>query len=222
MSKFRVLGRDIHTTYLPMNFAKMAASQLWIGASDAASSAKAAIKVGLLDEIAQAYFQASDEEYDGSEIELNDVKKAILYAMGKKGTKSARRAVKATVKTGLQVVGTATGATVGSVIPVGGTVVGGAVGGASLTSVVTPIDMLIRTTKYGYKKIMGTQGVHRSQAAASLYYYGGLMYYAGSNETDDIRRYAALEALIVLLDVEIDSVMANQDLDRIAKRLKSV
>ncbi|MEO1656125.1 MAG: hypothetical protein AAFR65_00260 [Pseudomonadota bacterium] len=222
MSKFRVLGKDVHTTYIPMNFAKTAASQLWAGASDAASSAKAAMKVGLLDEIAQAYFQAADEEYDGSEIELNDVKKAILYAMGKKGTKATRRAMKSTVKTGLQVAGTATGATVGSIVPVAGTAVGGVVGGASLTSLVTPVDMLIRTTKYGYKKAMGTQGVHRSQAAASLYYYGGLMYYAGSNETNDPRRYAALEALIVLLDVELESVMANQDLERIAKRLKSV
>ena len=174
-----------------------------------------------LTEVLQKYFQDTSE-YDGQPIKALDVKQAIKYVISKKIRKSVRQGMKGTIIMGAAVAGAATGATVGSVIPVAGTVAGGAAGYVALSSAATAVvvggDKLVRTLKGAYKLLIAhTRGVHREQAATSLYLCWGA-------REDTTYGAAAEEALQIILGDEYDHVMAKGPQDaviRIAQRLKS-
>ena len=207
-----------YSTYRTHNLAKLAGSHFVAGSGDAASAVVAEAKAEALDDILQEFFQARGETFDGGIIDKKDVKKAIIYARGKKHTKAVRKGVIAGAKFGLQVAATAGGATVGSVVPGLGTAVGGlagAVGGASLGMLVTVLDRTKRVGKNLYKRYQGTLGEHRGQAAAAL------MYCSQSRFDWANGRNPADEALIVILQGEYDAVMQARDEKRLASRLKS-
>lgn len=206
------------TTYFTHNLAKMGASHLISGSGDAASAIVAEAKAGALADILQEFYQSRDEKFDGTDIGPQEVKKAIIYARGKKHTKAIRKGVIATVKFGAQVAATVGGATIGSVVPVFGTAAGGlagAVAGASLGSGVTLADRLKRSAKGIYKWARNTRGEHRKQAAATLMANAAPQF----NRADG--RNPADEALFVLLQEEYDGVMAKHDVERLAARMKS-
>ncbi|WP_237213555.1 hypothetical protein [Falsiroseomonas oryziterrae] len=208
----------VETTYVPRELAKMAGSHFIAGSGNIASSITAAAKVSALSDILQDYFQDRDFEFDGTEIEESDVKKAIAYARGKKESKAIRKGVIGTAQFGLQAAATVGGATVGSVIPGLGTVlggVGGAVAGASLGVGVLLVDRLKRTTKGIYKWAKGTRGEHRKQAAFTLL----SMAKKATGKKDAAS--AAYAALVVILGDEFDDVMKNERYGRLADRLKS-
>jgi hypothetical protein len=221
-------------TYLLRNIGKNASSFFLGGSGDLASAAAAHAKVAELSAILQHFFHAGDEEYDGSPISQNDMKKAILFARGKKQTKSQRAAVLGGAKFGMQVAGAVGGATVGSIVPGLGTAIGGAGGliaGVGLGLGVTAADRLKRACKFAYKKAAGTAGVHRHQAAMCL------LYMASGPGDQASGKNPALEALQILLGEEFDRVLGMQKpatpghsaeqntadgiLDRIAARMKS-
>lgn len=206
------------TTYAAHNIAKAVGSHFVPGAGDAASAISAEAKALALGDILQEYFQARTEEFDGTSIGPTDVKKAILYARGKKHTKAIRKGVLSTSKFGLSVAATVGGATVGSVVPVLGTAlgaVGGLVAGASLSAGVSIADRLKRSVKGIYKHCQGTRGVHREEAAATLMRCSDPRYNRahGGNPARD--------ALVVILQEEYDTVMKDHDVKRLAARLKS-
>jgi hypothetical protein len=204
------------TTYLKYNAVKAAGDYLWAGAGNATSAAKATIKVDLLGDVLQRYFNARGEEYDGSDIKPDDIKKAILYARGKKSSKAGRKAVLSAAQTTLQIVGTATGATVGSIVPGLGTAIGGVGGfiaGAGLSTTVTLADHIKRKGKWAYKKLAGTQGKHRAQAAKALLHCSKI------DRAD--QRNPAREALLIILDVEYEDVVGSGNVERLADRLMS-
>jgi hypothetical protein len=194
-------------TYLLRSIGKQAGSFFLGGSGDLASAAAAHAKVAELSAILQHFFHASGEEYDGSPISQNDVKKAILFARGKKQTKSERKAVLGGAKFGMQVAGTVGGATVGSIVPGLGTALGGAGGmiaGVGLGLGVTAADRLKRACKFASKKAVGTAGVHRHDAAMCLLYMAsGPGDQAGGGNP-------ALEALQVILGDEFDAVLSMQ------------
>ena len=206
------------TTYVAHGLAKMVGSHFIAGSGDAVSSMLAEAKAQALEDILQSYYQARGEEFDGRDIGLTDVKRAIIYARGKKHTKAIRKGVIAGSKFGLQVAAAVGGATVGSVVPVLGTVfgaAGGAVAGASLGTAVTLADRMKRSAKGIYKFARHTRGVHRLQAAATLLHCHTVPYNlaGGGNPAD--------EALFVLLGEEYDLVTRTNDTERLAARLKS-
>lgn len=206
------------TTYVGHNLAKMAGNHFISGSGDAASAISAEAKAQALDDILQTYYQARGEEFDGREIALTDVKRAIIYARGKKHSKAVRKGVMGTAKFGLQVAATVGGATMGSVVPVLGTAlggIGGAVAGASLGVTVTLADRLKRSAKGIYKFAKGTRGVHRLQAAATLLHCHTAQFNVASGHNP------ADEALAVLLGEEYDMVTRANDTERLAARLKS-
>lgn len=207
-----------YSTYRGHNLAKLAGSHFLAGSGDAASAISAEAKAQALDDILQDFYQSRGEQFDDTDIGLNDVKKAIIYARGKKHTKAIRKAFIGTSKFGLQVAATVGGATVGSVVPGLGTAIGGlggAVAGASLGIGITLLDRMKRSAKGIYKWAKGTRGEHRKQAAATLMHRSHASYdwANGRNPAD--------EALIVILQEEYDAVMRAQDLERLANRLKS-
>jgi len=182
------------------------------------SAVTAEAKADVLNDILQEYFQARDESFDGSDIGQTDVKKAIIYARGKKHLKAVRKGVMGATKFGLQITATVGGATLGSVIPVAGTAlgaVGGVIAGASLGIFVTGADRLKRAGKGLYKYVRHTRGEHRKQAAATLLHCSSDAY----NRADGGN--AAWQALSVILQEEFDEVMGKGDVARIAARLKS-
>jgi len=204
--------------YVGHNLAKIAGSHLISGSGDAASSISAEAKAQALGDILQEFFQAWDEEYDGTDIEQDEVKKAILYVRGKKHTKAMRKGFIATSKFGLQVAATVGGATVGSVVPGLGTAVGGlggAVAGASFGLGITLLDRIKRCGKGIYKYAKHTRGEHRKQAAACL------MHNADPSFNWANGRNPADEACQVILQEEYEKVMGDHDLERLAARLKS-
>jgi hypothetical protein len=207
-----------YTTYRGRALAKTVFGFVVAGSGDAASAVSAEAKAQVLDDILQTYFHARGEEFDGSEIGPTDVKKAIIYARGKKHTKAVRKGALSAAKFGLQVAVTAGGATVGSVVPVVGTMfgaVGGFIAGSSLTGGVMVLDRLKRGAKGLYKHCKGTRGVHRRQAAETLLNCQGRRHNRadGSNPAD--------EALVVILGDEYDRVTLDHDVDRLAARLAS-
>lgn len=222
-----------YDTYHLRFVGKQVADQFVAGSGDLLSAKTARLKVEDLEACLQTICQDPHYEWDGQDIAETDLKNAIAYARGKKRTKAHRRAFVGTTKFGAQVAGTVTGATVGTVAaPVVGTALGAAggfVAGASLSSAVTAADYLKRGAKYVYKKAMGTQGVHRLQAARALVY--PLSYLS----KDDTYRAVAKDALRIILGDEFDELIgrgldaegkkldwdARPDIDRIAARLKS-
>lgn len=206
------------TTYAGRNFAKTVGDMLIAGSGDAASGVSAQAKAEALDELLQHFFQAGGLQYNDKDIGIKDVKMAIAYAKGKKGTKAKRKAVLATAKFGLQVAATAGGATIGSVIPVAGTAlgaVGGAIAGRSLGVGVTAADQTKRKVKGFYKWVRGTRGEHRKQAAMCL------MHCASPQFDWPCGRNAATMACSIILGEEFDAVMASQNVERLADRMKS-
>lgn len=208
----------MEATYASHNVAKMAVSHFIPGAGEFASMAAAMLKCGDLEAILQRYFRNS-RNYTGGDIDQNDVELAIKYVVSKKSTKSGRKAFIATAKVTAAVVGTLSGATLGSVIPVAGTAAGGAAGyvaGASVGTLVTAGHWGLRSMKKCYKWFRGTQGKHREQAAEALFYN------ATTQFNTEMKRCAAMEALMIILGAEFESVMAQTNpRKRIAQRLKS-
>ena len=208
----------LNTTYAGHTFAKTVGGILISGSSETASAVTAEAKAQALDDILQEYFQSRGAPYDDSDIGITDVRKAIIYARGKKHTKAVRKGVIGATKFGLQVAATAGGATIGSIIPIAGTALGGlggAIGGASLGVGVSALDQLKRKAKGFYKFVRHTRGKHREQAAQTLMH-------CSSDQFDraDGQNVACL-ALHVILQEEYDSVMARHDTERVADRLKS-
>src|SRR5262249_30702747 len=80
------------------------------------SAATAIGKCTDLTKVLQEEFQDTTE-YDGTNIDENDSKKAIKYVISKKFRKGMRQGVKGTFILGAAVGGAAAGATVGSIIP---------------------------------------------------------------------------------------------------------
>lgn len=100
----------------------------------------------------QAIYGYPAEAYNGEAI--NSVKVAVAYAVMKKNRKVSHRGVDATFRAG----GAVTGAVVGN-LP--GMLLGSGIGRGP--------TYLYRTLKLGWKKMKGTQGVHREQAASVLW-----------------------------------------------------
>lgn len=210
--------KPMPTTYAGHDLAKMAGNYFIAGSGDAASSISAEAKAQALDDILQTYDQARGDEFDGREIGLTDVKRAIICARGKKHSTAIRKGVIVTAKFDLQVAARVGGATMGSVVPVLGTApggIGGAVAGASLGVTVTLADRLKRSARGVYKFARGTRGVHRLQAAATLLHCHTAQFKVASG------RNPADEALAVLLDEEYNMVTRANDTERLAARLKS-
>jgi hypothetical protein len=206
------------TTYAAHNLAKLAGSHFLPGSGDAASAVSAEAKSQALGDILQKFYQAWDEEFDGTDIGQTEVKKAILYVRGKKHTKALRKGVLAGTKFGLGVAATVGGATAGSVVPGLGTALGGLggfVAGASLGAGVTVLDRMKRSAKGVYKWARNTRGAHRAQAAATLMHCAAPAFdwANGRNPAD--------EALIVILQEEYERVVREHDLARLAARMKS-
>jgi hypothetical protein len=208
----------VPTTYAGRNVAKLAGGFFISGSGDAASGVAAEAKADALDDILQEFYQSGGLEFDGRDIAINDVRMAIAYAKGKKRTKARRKAFIATTKFGLQVAATAGGATIGSVVPIAGTALGGlggAIAGASLGVGVTAADHLKRKAKGFYKWARGTRGEHRKQAAMCLMHYASPQFnWAGGRNPAD-------EACFVILGEEYSTVMADEDVGRLAERMKS-
>lgn len=205
----------MYTTYFGRNVAKTAGSFVISGSDDALSAATAEMKVDMLGDVLQIYFQARDSTFDGTDINEDDCLKAILYARSKKHTKAMRRGAAGTAKAGLQIAAVAGGVTVGSVVPGLGNAlgaVGGAVAGSALSPLVTGFDLLGRLGKGLYKRAIGTRGHHRGQAANAL------MHCAKPGHR---LRAPAITALLILLGDEYDEVMSKGDAERLADRLKS-
>jgi hypothetical protein len=208
----------VNTTYLGRNIGKAAFDHLLAGSGEAASAAAAELKAQALDDLLQLFFQAGGLQFNGQDINPTDIKMAIAYSKGKKHTKAQRKAVIGTAKLGLQIAATAGGATIGSVVPVAGTVlggVGGAIAGAGLGITITAADRIKRTAKGFYKVLMHTRGEHRKQAAIAFMYCASPQF----NWADG--RNAANEALLVILGDEYERVVGEQDVGRLADRLKS-
>lgn len=206
------------TTYAGRGFAKTVGGMLIAGSGDAASGIAAEAKAQALDELLQHFFHAGGLMFDDRDIGIRDVKMAIAYAKGKKHTKATRKAVLATAKFGLQIAATAGGATVGSIIPIAGTALGGlggAIAGRSLSVGVTAVDQAKRKVKGFYKWVKGTRGEHRKQAAMTL------MHCASPQFDWACGRNAADMALHVILGEEYDVVMNDDNVERLADRLKS-
>ena len=206
---------DSYWTYFGRGVSKFLGSFVVSGSDDALSAATAEMKVDLLGDVLQVFFQARAMEFDGKDIGIDDCRSAILYARGKKHAKAVRRAAAGTAKLGLQVAAMAGGATVGSVIPIAGTAAGGvagAVAGASLSPLVSVADYGARGGKALYKIHQGTRGVHREQAAKTLMH---------CSQRGHIHCSAATTALRILLGEEFDRVTQSQDVDRLASRMKS-
>ncbi len=210
--------KDEEMSFRARLLAKMVGSSFIAGGDDAVSALAASVKADHLNDLLQHYYMARGEEYDGSDISLTDVKKAIIYVRDKKETKAMRRAAVGATKAGLHVAATAGGLTVGSVVPGLGNALGAAGGyvvGGSLAPVVTVLDRLKRTGKGIYKSIAGTRGVHRKQAAEALMAcrIPECNLADGSNPADD--------ALLIILGSEYQEVVANNDISRLADRMKS-
>lgn len=208
-----------YKTYRERGAAKLAGNMFLPGSGQAVSALTAKGKADLLNEILQKHFQAGGMRYSGGDIGRSDVKEAIAYVIAKKNTKAIRQGVNGAAKFGIAASGLTVGATLGSVVPVLGTAVGGTAGyvaGAGAGSLVGIADQTKRKLKWGYKKISGTQGKHREQAAECLAYMALQI-------ADSPASCAAHEALGIILHEEFDMVMAaGPDLERIAKRMKSV
>ncbi|MCA3364230.1 MAG: hypothetical protein INF79_01275 [Roseomonas sp.] len=220
-----------YDTYHPRFVAKQVADQFVAGSGDLVSAGTAHLKVKGLEECLQTLNQQPDVPWNGQDIAETDLINAIAYARDKKRTKERRRAFVGTTKLGAQVAGTVAGATVGTVAaPVVGTALGAAGGfvfGTGLSGAVSAADFLKRGAKRLYKEAMGTQGVHRLQAARALVY----PIYEGRNHV--IRRKAATKALLLILGDEFDEIIGDvliegelpfferPDINRIADRLKS-
>ncbi len=185
-----------------MSWKTIVANQLFCGAGTLTSGAIAKIKVDILQGILQAYFQDTTA-YDGSAIGVTDVRKAIAYAISKKRTKEHRKFAIGTAQSSLTVAATAGGLTAGSVIPGLGTAIGGAGGfiaGRSLAFGVSGLDQMKRKSKFLYKKVRGSQGTHRGQAAAAL---------VNCCQDNTEAGQAALEALSVLMGDNFDKFHQN-------------
>jgi hypothetical protein len=100
----------------------------------------------------QAIYGYPAEAYNGDTI--NSVKVAVAYVVMKKNRKVGHRSVDASLRTG----GGIAGAVIGNVP---GLLIGVGVGRVP--------TYLYKTMKYSWKKINGTRGVHRGEAAAVLW-----------------------------------------------------
>lgn len=206
---------ESYWTYFGRGVSKFLGGMVVSGSGDALSAATAELKVELLSDVLQIFFQARDMEFGGTDIGIDDCRSAVLYARGKKQAKAYRRAAAGTAKLSLQIAAAAGGATVGSIIPIAGTAaggLGGAVAGASLSPLVTAADYAARGGKALYKIHEGTRGVHRAQAAAAL---------MNCATRGHIHHAPATMALQILLGEEYDRVMQKKDVDRLAARMKS-
>ncbi|MBC7432252.1 MAG: hypothetical protein H7345_09325, partial [Rubritepida sp.] len=165
------VNQNVYVDYVARGIGKNLAGRLVAGSDDFLSAAAAEIKVHALTDLLQRFYMSGDAKFDDTDIGLTDVRKAILYARGKKHTKAIRKTVTGTAKLGLQIAAVAGGATIGSVAPVVGTVLGaagGAVAGMGFGLAVTVADRAKRSIKGICKHFAGTRGQHRLQAAACL------------------------------------------------------
>lgn len=212
------VNQNVYVDYAARGIGKTVAGKLVAGSDDFLSAAAAEIKVHALTDLLQRFYMSGDAKFDDTDIGLTDVRKAILYARGKKHTKAIRKTVIGTAKLGLQIAAVAGGATVGSVAPVVGTLLGaagGAVAGMGFGLAVTVADRAKRSIKGFCKHIAGTRGQHRLQAAACLMncHVPARDWPCGANPADD--------ALHIILGGEYEEVMAWRDVKRVAARLLS-
>jgi hypothetical protein len=212
------VNQNVYVDYVARGIGKSLAGKLVAGSGDFLSAAAAEIKVHALTDLLQRFYMSGDAKFDDTDIGLSDVRKAILYARGKKHTKAIRKTVNGTARLGLQIAAVAGGATIGSVAPVVGTALGaasGAVAGMGFGLTVTVADRMKRSAKGIYKHFAGTRGQHRLQAAACLMHchVKERDWACGANPADD--------ALHIILGQEYEEVMAWSDVKRVAARLLS-
>jgi hypothetical protein len=220
-ARLPVLG-VVSTTYLTRGAAKSALDgvlgQLIPGLSGGrtVSGAAAQVKRELLQYVASHYYSPVnfDQHFDG---DLEYVSDAIVYASQKKGTKGDRQLIVAAAENVAGIAGGIIGGAAGSVaMPVAGTVGGATIGVVAGKGAVGVGYQLFRKAKWVYKKVKGTQGVHRNEAAAILY--------SAAVDGQGTDKLAATAALLIILGDEYEHFMGKPDLavERIANRLKSV
>ncbi len=159
--------------------------------------------------------------YDGHS-SINNVQTAIAYVVSKKTTKAKRKAGQSAAAMTFGMAGAIIGGAAGTVaLPGAGSALGAVTVGTIVGAVPTVGVQLFRKTKFLYKTLRGTQGVHRKEAATALYNAAK----PGDPKSKDT--YAAAGAILVILngdEAEMDSIMGGSSKDAIeaiAKRLKS-
>lgn len=188
-------------------------------ANQALSAGRAAEKVGALENVLTRYYTGWTP-YDGRSA-IGDVQTALAYVVAKKTTKAKRKVGQSAATMAFGAVGAGIGGAAGSVaLPGAGTALGAVTVGTIVGSAPTVGFQLFRKSKFLYKTIRGTQGVHRKQAATALY-KGCKNGNPTANDT-----YAAAAGVLVILgdETEFESVMAGSEtgaIEAIAKRLKS-
>lgn len=189
-------------------------------AKQALSAHRAADKADALRGVLNDKYRTSWAPYDGTS-DILDVKTALTYVVSKKSTKAERKDLQASATYAFGAAGKAVGGTLGSVaLPVVGTAVGAITGGMIIGSVPTVATRSFRVAKYIYKRLHGTQGVHRKQAATVLYTA------CKSGDPASVNTHAAAAGLLIILgggqELQITmGLKAEEAIDYIADRLKS-
>lgn len=191
------------------------------------SSHRAYEKVNRLEAVLSRYYPQWPA-YDGKSA-IADVPTALKYVVAKKRTKGDRKAAGAAATAAFTVAGTVIGGAAGSVaLPGAGSVVGALTVGQIVGSAPGVGTQLMRKSKFLYKTLRGTQGVHRQQAAGILYQtYKDMQNRPIKIQQESKAFSAANEALRLILDDPDEFAMVTQDQDIqnavkcIASRLKS-
>jgi hypothetical protein len=189
-------------------------------AKHAMSANRAAEKVAALEGVLTRYYPGWTP-YDGNSAIAN-VETALAYVVSKKMTKAKRKLGQSAATMAFGTAGAVVGGAAGSVaLPGAGTALGAVTVGTIIGEAPSVGIQLFRKSKFLYKTIRGTQGVHRKQAATAL--YNGCK--KGSPGETDTYAAAAGALLIIGDEVEFDVIMADpasaSAIDAIAKRLKS-
>lgn len=190
-------------------------------ANQALSASRAAEKVAALENVLTRYYTGWTS-YDGHSA-INNVETALAYVVSKKSTKAKRKVGQSAATMAFGATGAAIGGAAGTVaLPGAGSALGAVTVGTIVGAVPTVGTQLFRKSKFLYKTIRGTQGVHRKQAATALY----TACKSGSKKSKDT--FAAAAGVLVILgcdELEFNAVMAEPKaetaIDTIAKRLKS-
>lgn len=210
-------------TYLPREVALKALDGL-LGQAVPGLAIGRAISASAAIDKSKALFMVASRFYNPVDVnktfgEVDTVCDAIVYAGQKKGTKGTRQGVVASAEVTAGIAGGLIVGAAGSVVvPVAGTIAGATIGAAVGKASVGVGYQILRKSKWLYKKIRKTQGVHRNEAAE-------LLYYAATQADAGRDQLASTAALLLLLGSEYDKVMATPEDDaiaRIAARMKSV
>jgi hypothetical protein len=193
---------------------------LFSAAKHAMSASNAAEKVAKLEFVLTRYYTGW-QPYDGKSA-IDSVQMALAYVVSKKSTKTKRKAGQAAATMAFGTAGAIIGGAAGTVaLPGAGTALGAVTVGTIVGSAPTIGTQLFRKSKFLYKTLRGTQGVHRKEAATALYH--------GCKLTDKSKHAIAAAAGVAAIlnddKLEIELLMLEKNaasaIETLAKRLKS-